>query len=65
LNPEEDYGRIETLDGRLVYFHRNSVVGADFAELKIGAEVRFHEEAGERGPQASTVHVVGKHHIVG
>ena len=65
LNPEEDYGRIETPDGRLVYFHRNSVIGADFNELKIGTEVRFHEEAGERGPQASTVHLVGKHHIVG
>jgi len=65
LNPAEDYGRIETLDGRLVYFHRNSVLGADFDGLSIGAEVRFDEEAGERGPQASTVHVIGKHHIVG
>jgi len=65
LNPEEDYGRIETQDGRLVYFHRNSVISADFDELKIGTEVRFHEETGERGPQASTVYVVGKHHIVG
>jgi len=65
LNPAEDYGRIETLDGRLIYFHRNSVLGADFDGLRIGAEVRFDEEAGERGPQASTVHVVGKHHIVG
>lgn len=63
--PAEDYGRIETLDGRLVYFHRNSVVNADFDKLGIGAEVRFAEEMGERGPQASTVHVVGKHHIVG
>ena len=65
LNPAEDRGRIETPDGRLVYFHRNSVIGAAFDDLKIGTEVRFHEEAGERGPQASTVHVVGKHHIVG
>ena len=65
LNPAEDYGRIETVDGRLIYFHRNSVLGADFDGLRIGAEVRFDEEAGERGPQASTVHVIGKHHIVG
>lgn len=63
--PAEGYGRIETLDGRLVYFHRNSVVGADFDKLRIGAEVRFAEEMGERGPQASTVHVIGKHHIAG
>ncbi|OGA25174.1 MAG: 30S ribosomal protein S30 [Betaproteobacteria bacterium RIFCSPLOWO2_02_FULL_67_26] len=63
LHPQENYGRIETPDGRLVYFHRNSVLGADFDQLRVGAEVRFDEEAGERGPQASTVHVVGKHHI--
>jgi ribosomal subunit interface protein len=63
LHPEEDHGRIETPDGRLIYFHRNSVVDADFDRLPIGAEVRFDEEAGERGPQASTVHVVGKRHI--
>ena len=65
LNPAEDYGRIETPDGRLVYFHRNSVVKASFDDLSVGAEVRFSEELGERGPQASTVHLVGKHHIVG
>lgn len=65
LHPEEGYGRIETPDGRLVYFHRNSVVDADFDQLQIGAEVRFAEEAGDRGPQASTVHVPGKHHIAG
>ena len=60
-----DYGKIEAPDGRLVYFHKNSVVDADFDRLEIGAEVRFAEEPGELGPQASTVHVVGKHHIVG
>jgi ribosomal subunit interface protein len=65
LHPAEHYGRIETPEGRLVYFHRNSVLGADFNGLRIGAEVRFDEEAGERGPQASTVHVIGKHHVVG
>ncbi len=64
-HPDEDYGRIETLDGRLVYFHRNSVVETDFDTLAIGAEVRFAEEMGERGPQASTVHLVGKHHVAG
>jgi ribosome-associated translation inhibitor RaiA/cold shock CspA family protein len=60
-----DYGKIETADGRLVYFHRHSVIDADFATLKVGTEVRFVEEVGELGPQASTVHVVGKHHVVG
>jgi ribosomal subunit interface protein len=64
LYPAEGYGRIETPEGKLVYFHRNSVVGSDFDNLATGAEVRFSEEEGELGPQASTVYVVGKHHIV-
>jgi len=62
LHPEEDSGRIETDDGRVVYFHRNSIIGADIGQLALGTEVRFVEEMGERGPQASTVHVVGRHH---
>lgn len=60
----EDCGFIETPDGREVYFHRNSVVDGDFDKLETGAEVRFVEELGEKGAQASAVHVVGKHHIV-
>jgi ribosomal subunit interface protein len=65
LDPARDCGFIGTPDGREVYFHRNSVVGARFEALEEGSEVRFVEEAGEQGPQASTVHVVGKHHIAG
>jgi cold shock CspA family protein len=41
------------------------VVNASFDQLEPGTEVRFSEEAGDEGPQASTVHVIGKHHIVG
>lgn len=63
LFPEEDYGRIETADGRDLYFHRNSVLEADFDTLEEGMEVRFCEEEGEHGPQASTVRLVGKHHL--
>ena len=58
-----DYGKIETSDGRLVYFHKNSVLDADFSQLKIGTEVRFDEETGELGPQASTVKPMGKHSL--
>jgi ribosomal subunit interface protein len=64
LEPDQDYGRIQTPDGRDIYFHRNSLVRGDYAELEVGSEVRFVEETGDEGPQASTVHVVGKHHIV-
>ncbi|HYA16785.1 MAG TPA: HPF/RaiA family ribosome-associated protein [Bryobacteraceae bacterium] len=52
-----DYGFIEA-DGHGVYFHRNSVVGGHFDRLRIGSRVRFTEEDGEKGPQASTVKLV-------
>lgn len=58
LDPEHSCGRIETDDGRSVYFHRNSVLGHAFETLKRGTKVRFAEEPGEAGPQASTVHVI-------
>jgi cold shock CspA family protein/ribosome-associated translation inhibitor RaiA len=58
LDPNADFGRIETEDGRLIYFHRNSVLGGSFEDLSVGTHVRFDEEAGDRGPQASTVHVI-------
>lgn len=60
-----DHGFITTSDDREIYFHRNSVVDGKFDSLRPGAAVRFAEELGDEGPQASTVHVVGKHHIVG
>ncbi len=63
LDVDGGFGRIETPDGRLVYFHRNAVVGDEFRELSIGAAVRYDEEMGEDGPQASTVHLLGKHHV--
>jgi len=65
LYPAGDYGTITDSDGREIYFHRNSVVNADFDSLQVDAEVRFVEEAGDKGPQANSVHLVGKHHIVG
>ena len=52
------------MDGRDVYFHRNSVLNDEFDHLEVGAEVRFAEEMGDKGPQASTVATIGKHHIV-
>jgi cold shock CspA family protein len=61
LFPEQGYGFLETPDGREVYFHRHSVLHGHFDELKVGTEVTFVEEAGEKGPQASTVKIVGRH----
>jgi len=59
--PETGYGFLETPDGREVYFHKNSVLEANFEDLKVGTEVRFVEELGDKGPQASTVRPVGRH----
>jgi cold shock CspA family protein/ribosome-associated translation inhibitor RaiA len=59
LFPADGYGFIETGDGREIYFHRNALVDQPFERLTIGDAVRFVEEAGEQGPQASTVHVLG------
>jgi len=63
LHPHENYGIIETADGREVYFHRNSLLNAKLEDLEPGAEVRFDEEAGEKGPQATSVSLIGKHHL--
>ncbi len=62
LFPDEGYGFIETPDGREIYFHRHSVLHEGFDHLHIGTEVAFVEEEGKKGPQASTVKPVGRHH---
>lgn len=56
-----EFGFLETSDGREVYFHRNSVLNGSFQHLAPGVRVTFCEEAGEKGPQASTVKLLGKH----
>ena len=54
---ESDHGFLEAEDGRERYFHRNSVLGG-FERLVVGTTVRFAEEVGDEGPQASTVAIV-------
>ncbi|MFW6066836.1 MAG: HPF/RaiA family ribosome-associated protein [Myxococcota bacterium] len=54
----DDYGFLESVDGREIYFHRNSLIGDDFEDLREGMGVAYMEEAGDEGPQASTVRVV-------
>lgn len=63
LSQEEGYGRITDGTGREIYFHRNSLINGDFEKLNEGDEVRFAEGQGEKGPQASTVKLIGKHHL--
>lgn len=61
LDPLEGFGHLATSDGRELYFHRNSVLDVPFEALEVGMEVSFHEQQGQRGPQASTVRPVGRH----
>jgi cold shock CspA family protein/ribosome-associated translation inhibitor RaiA len=58
---EDGFGFLETADGREIYFHGNSVLDDEFPKMKIGTRVSFAEEAGDKGPQASTVKLLGKH----
>lgn len=60
LFPEQDYGRIATADGKDIYFHRNSLLNVDFDTLEQGMHVRFIEQQGDEGPQASSVRIIGK-----
>jgi cold shock CspA family protein len=65
LFSEEGYGYLETPEGAEIYFHKNSVLNGDFEKLDVGTEVSFVEEAGDKGPQASTVRVIGKRRRAG
>jgi cold shock CspA family protein/ribosome-associated translation inhibitor RaiA len=60
LQPAEDYGFLKTLDGREIYFHRNSLMHDEFERLTIGTGVQFFVSEGRDGPQASTVRVISK-----
>lgn len=61
LFPDEGFGFLEAADGHEIYFHENSVLDPGFKYLKLGTEVHFVEEMGEKGPQASTVTTVSHH----
>lgn len=61
FDPTGEFGFIETADSREIYFHKNSVLDGAFSRLSVGARVAFAEEAGDKGPQASTVRPLGKH----
>jgi cold shock CspA family protein/ribosome-associated translation inhibitor RaiA len=60
LDASGAFGFLESSDGREIYFHRNSVLDG-FSRLSVGTRVSFAEEMGEKGPQASTVKLLGKH----
>ena len=53
-----EYGFIETDDGLEVYFHANAVKKGSFANLNPGTAVKFGQEDGREGPQATWVQPV-------
>lgn len=61
LDASGEFGFLAAGDGHEVYFHRNSVLDGAYARLAPGTRVAFTEEMGEKGPQASTVRLLGKH----
>lgn len=58
LFPEDDYGFIETEDGREVYFHAHALKKGKFRHLTPGVEVKFAQEPGDQGPQAIWVQTI-------
>ena len=52
----DECGFIETADG--------CEIDGAHRRLRVGWEVRFVEEEGAKGAQASTVRLIGKHHLV-
>src|ERR1700712_215641 len=64
LFPEEGFGFIAAEDGQEIYFHRNAVLEPPgFETLAVGDRVRFAEEQGFEGPQASTVSLVSQQNL--
>jgi cold shock CspA family protein/ribosome-associated translation inhibitor RaiA len=63
LDPLGEFGLLESSDGQEIYFHRNSVLGGDYAHLEVGSRVTYAEEMGDKGPQASTVKLMQKHSL--
>jgi cold shock CspA family protein len=63
ISKVDGYGFIQAGEQR-IYFSRESVLDDAFDDLTVGTPVAFVEEKGEKGPQASTVRVLGKHHYV-
>jgi cold shock CspA family protein len=61
ISKVDGYGFIQTDEYR-VYFSRASVLDGAFDALTVGTQVAFVEERAEKGPQASSVRVLGKHH---
>ena len=55
---ERGFGFISDTDGRELFFHQNSLVGAKFDTLNEEQSVSYDVEKSDKGPRAINVHVV-------
>lgn len=55
LISDRGFGFISASDGREIFFHQSSLVGASFSSLKEGQEVEFEVEKSPKGPRAINV----------
>ena len=55
---ERGFGFIDDTDGRKVFFHRSSLVGGTFDDLKEDQEVEFEVENSPKGPRALNVKIL-------
>lgn len=63
IDIKEGYGFIVSADdGRDIYFDAHSLLDAELTDLAVGTQVRYVEEEGDKGPQATSVRLVGRHH---
>ncbi|MDN5001240.1 HPF/RaiA family ribosome-associated protein [Bradyrhizobium sp. GCM10027634] len=60
IDPSGEFGFLAAADGHEIYFNCHSVL-ENRANIAVGARVCYHEEMGEKGPQASTVRVLTGH----
>jgi CspA family cold shock protein len=59
FNNEKGFGFIEREDGDDVFVHYSEIEGGGFKSLDEGQKVEFEITQGKKGPQASSVRVVG------
>ena len=64
ISPDRRFGRIESADGRWLFFHRNSLIGEGMDKLQVGTPVCFVKDISDESPHASSFYPVGRHHIL-
>ncbi len=57
---DDDYGFIRSLEGQQIYFHKNSSLHGEWERLQAGTGVRYVEEPGDKGLQATSMEIVDK-----